>query len=62
MFPLVYFSSQSENTHRFVTRLGGLPPGASRLMPGNNCISTSPIFWSCPAMAVAAVAVRCPVR
>ncbi|WP_278497550.1 class Ib ribonucleoside-diphosphate reductase assembly flavoprotein NrdI [Pantoea vagans] len=22
MFPLVYFSSQSENTHRFVTRLG----------------------------------------
>ena len=22
MFPLVYFSSQSENTHRFITRLG----------------------------------------
>ncbi|MEG9524035.1 MAG: class Ib ribonucleoside-diphosphate reductase assembly flavoprotein NrdI, partial [Pantoea piersonii] len=22
MFPLVYFSSQSENTHRFIARLG----------------------------------------
>lgn len=61
MFSLVYFSSQSENTRRFVTRLG-LPARRIPLDAREALHIDQPYIWWCPATAVAAVAVRCPVR
>jgi protein involved in ribonucleotide reduction len=42
MFPLVYFSSQSENTHRFILRLG---------LPARRILT-----WHCATTAAPAIA------
>jgi len=56
MFPLVYFSSQSENTHRFVTRLG-LPARRIPLDARERLHIDQPYI-----LVVAAVAEPFPVR
>lgn len=58
---IVYFSSRSENTHRFVQRTG-LPAVRIPLNEREHLRVDEPIFSSFPAMAAAAPPARYRVR
>lgn len=61
MSTLVYFSSSSENTLRFMERLG-LPAIRIPLNERERIQVDEPTFWWCPAMEVAAPQGLCLVR
>lgn len=58
---IVYFSSSSENTHRFVQRLG-LPAVRIPLNERERIQVDAPTFSLSPATAAAARLARCPGR